>query len=631
MGIQIGASGSSEVSQPARTHTVQQEMQRSFPAIYSNRMRTKRKAPEPPTVIKFLELQFCLLEQHTDRCPKDETLLLRAGLGRRSVNILDTADHTEITRVLLEEYPKLQNLHGGWLLHKAAGGSGQRKTTPLPQGSQGYTAKILKSSSNNGKNIIYIVPLQEEIDMTPLPYDAPEFKNMPKNVCMTCGQSVPLQLLPFHIESCQQVNQDSGSVVEDEPRREPDVICMDTCPICGEQFAAEMMPYHASSCGESFPQIITTMNSNATEESASVSVVCESTVTESSTDLSSSGTSESWKRAEVPQRAAVLYRMGLVQEKETEPPLKFRLDIREDVEDQEAKIISFYKIPKVDWARPLYCKLQGDVATGEGVKRHFFSLVMHKLQSGFITDFGNGTSTVLFEGQVDHLVPSTSQVLVQSDLFLMAGRMIGHSFLHGGPLVAGLSPAIIHVLLGGSPQTAVILLEDVVDIDIRETLQLVLTGPSRQIKQFRQGLKESMIWPLLEARPDVVPVIFPRHSTAECNAQVVLDNIIWPSEEETDNDDGDGFPVAVKCKIAGYLRQFVETVTQDKLKQLVKFWVGWELPMKDMQVEVVQAAHPSSSTCFQILRLPGYYTSYNEFYDNLKGCIAHNDSGFGLI
>ncbi|XP_062846705.1 uncharacterized protein LOC134308102 isoform X3 [Trichomycterus rosablanca] len=575
MGIQIGASGSSEVSQPARTHTVQQEMQRSFPAIYSNRMRTKRKAPEPPTVIKFLELQFCLLEQHTDRCPKDETLLLRAGLGRRSVNILDTADHTEITRVLLEEYPKLQNLHGGWLLHKAAGGSGQRKTTPLPQGSQGYTAKILKSSSNNGKNIIYIVPLQEEIDMTPLPYDAPEFKNMPKNVCMTCGQSVPLQLLPFHIESCQQVNQDSGSVVEDEPRREPDVICMDTCPICGEQFAAEMMPYHASSCGESFPQIITTMNSNATEESASVSVVCESTVTESSTDLSSSGTSESWKRAEVPQRAAVLYRMGLVQEKETEPPLKFRLDIREDVEDQEAKIISFYKIPKVDWARPLYCKLQGDVATGEGVKRHFFSLVMHKLQSGFITDFGNGTSTVLFEGQVDHLVPSTSQVLVQSDLFLMAGRMIGHSFLHGGPLVAGLSPAIIHVLLGGSPQTAVILLEDVVDIDIRETLQLlytdndskreklndekknelsedqrravnqlalswdlpvltatnrtwllhsllqhaVLTGPSRQIKQFRQGLKESMIWPLLEARPDVVPVIFPRHSTAECNAQ----------------------------------------------------------------------------------------------------------------
>ncbi|KAL6475116.1 hypothetical protein MHYP_G00161560 [Metynnis hypsauchen] len=104
----------------------------------------------------------------------------------------------------------------------------------------------------------------------------------------------------------------------------------------------------------------------------------------------------------------------------------------------------------------------------------------------------------------------------------------------------------------------------------------------------------------------------------------VLDIIIWPSKEETDNDDDD-FPVPVKCRIAGYLWQFLETVTEDKLKQLVKFWVGWELPMKDMQVEVVQAAHPSSSTCCHILRLPGHYTS-NEFSDHLEGCIACNDT-----
>ncbi|KAL6475115.1 hypothetical protein MHYP_G00161550 [Metynnis hypsauchen] len=129
-------------------------MQRFFPAVYSNQTRTERKAPEPPRVTKFLELQFCLQEENTNRSAKDETLLLRAGLGRRSINISDDADHSEITRVLLEEYPKLRHLHGGWLLHKAAGGSGQRKTTPLPHGSQGYTVKILKSSSNNGKNII---------------------------------------------------------------------------------------------------------------------------------------------------------------------------------------------------------------------------------------------------------------------------------------------------------------------------------------------------------------------------------------------------------------------------------------------------------------------------------------------
>ncbi len=135
----------------------------------------------------------------------------------------------QITKVLLQEYPKLQNVRGGWLLQKVSGkfmipkafsyvlsfyqhcycfshiclkgGSGQRKTTSLTQDSQGYTEKILKASSDNGKNVIYIVPLQEEIDITPLPYDAPEFHNMPKNICMTCGTSVPLQLLP-----CQSNN-----------------------------------------------------------------------------------------------------------------------------------------------------------------------------------------------------------------------------------------------------------------------------------------------------------------------------------------------------------------------------------------------------------------------------------------
>ncbi|KAF3837690.1 hypothetical protein F7725_009458, partial [Dissostichus mawsoni] len=312
--------------------------------------------------------------------------------------------------------------------------------------------------------------------------------------------------------------------------------------------------------------------------------------------------------------------------------LKMCLDMKEDIEDQEARIIL----------------LQGDAATGEGVKRHFLSMVMNKLHKGFKGYFGkslgqrHGTSTLLFEGQVDHLIPSTSQVLVQSDLFKMAGRMIGHSFLHGGPPLTGISPAVLHVLLDSNPRKP------------RETIQLlsladcskkangergdneltehqrvaVILGPScidrnqpslgptkspsacgkvlrrtsKQIKQLRKGLQESMFWPLLEARPDVVDVVFPHQSKAECSAQMVLNNIIWPGEG--DNEDDDGCPVAIKCRIAGYLRQFVETVTEVKRKQLVKFWLGWELPMPDMQMEVMQGDHPTSSTCFHILRLP---------------------------
>ncbi|XP_073709377.1 uncharacterized protein [Misgurnus anguillicaudatus] len=687
---QPGTSASFGVGQAvSRPSTVQQEMQRAFPALYhGNRKRMKKMAPVPAKVtsVKFLEFQFCLLSNNSQKTPKDETVPLQAGLGRRTVNIPDNADHTEITKVLLQEYPKLQNIKGGWLLQKASGGSGQRKTTSLAQDSQGYTTKILKTSSNNGKNVIYIVPLQEEIDIVPLPYDAPEFHNMPKNICMTCGTSVPLQLLPCHLEDCQSNNAIESEFDKDKENEdvqgvshESDLICLDACPICGEEFSAEVMPYHASTCGESFPEIFPSiMDGNLFDESASspsqTSTRLQSTTFQLDPDHLTPGPSVSaesapsmcddWKRIELPERAAVLYRRYTLRQKEDELPLKVRIDIREDMEDQEGRIINFYKVPKIDWTRPLQCRLEGDVAIGDGVQRHFFSMVMHKLQNGFLFNVGNGNGTALFEGQADHLIPSTSQVLLQSDLFVMAGRIIGHSFLHGGPSLAGVSPAIVHVLLGGSPQTATITLEDVADIDIRETIQMlavgdlkndftedqkaainqlamswdlpvltttnrtwllhnllqhaVLTRTWRQVKQLRQGLKESMVWQLLEARPDVASVVFPSQSMADCSTQ---------EEEEGDNE-----PLfTTQSRISGYLRQFVETADQCKLKQLVKFWVGWELPMKDMEVKVVQAEHPTSSTCFCILRLPAHYTTYDQFKKHLESCIATSNVCFGLV
>lgn len=80
---------------------------------------------------------------------------------------------------------------------------------------------------------------------------------------------------------------------------------------------------------------------------------------------------------------------------------------------------------------------------------------------------------MLFEGEKDHLVPSASQVLIDSDLFLMAGRMIGHSFLHNGPCLTGLSQVITHVLSGGMPEMAFIEIEDCCDTDVREAIALV--------------------------------------------------------------------------------------------------------------------------------------------------------------
>lgn len=153
----------------------------------------------------------------------------------------------------------------------------------------------------------------------------------------------------------------------------------------------------------------------------------------------------------------------------------------------------------------------GDAAVGVGVNRHVMSTMMMKLRSGFhinlgqclyhtwflrlkmsryaLFDFkcnvihvsyceyivylGNGAITKLFDGQSDHLVPANSAVMVESELFLMAGRMLGHCFLYGGPAFPGLSPAIKHVLCGGTVDTATVTIEDCPDLDIRETIQLV--------------------------------------------------------------------------------------------------------------------------------------------------------------
>ncbi|CAL8340062.1 unnamed protein product [Boreogadus saida] len=302
-----------------------------------------------------------------------------------------------------------------------------------------------------------------------------------------------------------------------------------------------------------------------------------------------------WRNIADVGMAADHFRQALLVSKEDERNLKVKLDMAEDEEDREGQIINFYKTPNIDWARPFHAKLQG------------------------------------------------------------------------------LSPAVLHVLAGGTPQTATIALEDINDIDVRETIGPVyevcesnngnLTTLSveqrdainklavemaysilketnrcwllhnllqdavfgrikEQLKQIKQGLKETYVLDLLEARPDAITQVFPSEAEATCSPEVVLDFIQWPQE-----DDGQE-----PKKIKEFLMQFISTVSQDKLKQLVKFWVGWEIPMTEMKLEVVDSNHyPRASTCFRILRLPSHYQTYDDFRQSLEMCLGTIEFGFGLI
>lgn len=99
-------------------------------------------------------------------------------------------------------------------------------------------------------------------------------------------------------------------------------------------------------------------------------------------------------------------------------------------------------------------------------------------QSVFFACFsGNANITRIFDGEPDQLVPSSSACLVDSDLFLMAGKMIGHCFLHGGPPLSGLSPAVVHVISGGNAETAVVHISDCPYFDLRKKIMLVCILP----------------------------------------------------------------------------------------------------------------------------------------------------------
>lgn len=69
--------------------------------------------------------------------------------------------------------------------------------------SDGYSTQLLKSVLNNGTNILFVVPLQEQLSIEPLPFDSVEFAKMPQPNCMKCGKKISPPLLPLHVEECK--------------------------------------------------------------------------------------------------------------------------------------------------------------------------------------------------------------------------------------------------------------------------------------------------------------------------------------------------------------------------------------------------------------------------------------------
>ncbi|XP_063735760.1 uncharacterized protein LOC134861770 isoform X6 [Eleginops maclovinus] len=271
---------------------------------------------------------------------------------------------------------------------------------------------------------------------------------------------------------------------------------------------------------------------------------------------------------------------------EAKSPLLLSMDIRESPAEQDMALVSFYKRPNVEWGRPLNCRLEGDTAIGHGVTRFFFSTCMEKLRPGFASILLEGGSTLS-----DKDKQSVQDLAYAWDLPSLTDNNRRWLF----------EKLLIHAVIG---------------------------RVTRQIKQLRRGIKETPMWTLVTQRPDTVALLFPKDTAGNVSAEVLLQRITWPREDDNDDED---CSVETKCRMSGYLRQFIANATPTELTNLVKFWTGWEVLQLSLSLEVVEGRYLTASTCFETLRIPGHYKDYMSFKHDILACICTCHTGFGLV
>ena len=137
-------------------------------------------------------------------------------------------------------------------------------------------------------------------------------------------------------------------------------------------------------------------------------------------------------------------------------------------EDLKRDILSQYKDPRKNLKACPKIRFEGEEGVGAGPVREFFVCALGIPREGMC---GNGRPVVYFEGEADHLLPIHNQMLQQMGAFVCIGKIIGHSILHGGPGLYGLSAAAKHYWAYNVDENPPpLVLSVIADIDLRELI-----------------------------------------------------------------------------------------------------------------------------------------------------------------
>ena len=133
------------------------------------------------------------------------------------------------------------------------------------------------------------------------------------------------------------------------------------------------------------------------------------------------------------------------------------------------QLMRLYKDPTIDIRKSPDVTFLGEMAADlGGPTKEFFHVAIEAL-----VKMDPLYRMQLFTGEQGHYVPICNMDALSSGCFEMVGKLLAHSFLHGGTGLVGLAPAVVKYLTCGSVVEAqdLVTITDIPDLDIRSLLQ----------------------------------------------------------------------------------------------------------------------------------------------------------------
>ncbi|XP_055075369.2 uncharacterized protein [Misgurnus anguillicaudatus] len=207
------AQGSSTSTPTLSRHPVDAEVCRIF-APYAGRTSgshcttAKRRS-------SYTRSYFCLdsIDQIMVPTKVEKEKLYAAGLGEKKLTFFGDENSAEEFKChILTAYPKL-NSCGGFELLRLSGMTRSKKLSVMPCPNTGYTIKSIKD--HNKSAIIYIRPMQKDIDTTPV--EPESVVSGPKERCLICEEDIFFCELKDHVKSCRSASEISKASTSNYP------------------------------------------------------------------------------------------------------------------------------------------------------------------------------------------------------------------------------------------------------------------------------------------------------------------------------------------------------------------------------------------------------------------------------